>query len=58
MSFAAPLRALTPPQRNAFLASFLGWTLDAFDFFLLVFVLKDMAEEFHVQDGGRRSPSR
>ncbi len=25
----------------------LGWTLDAFDFFLLVFVLKDIAAEFH-----------
>ena len=28
-------------------ATFLGWTLDAFDFFLLVFVLKDIAAEFH-----------
>ncbi len=26
---------------------FLGWTLDAFDFFLMVFVLKDIAQEFH-----------
>src|SRR5690242_14155407 len=26
-------------QRNALLAGFLGWTLDAFDFFLLVLVL-------------------
>jgi SHS family lactate transporter-like MFS transporter len=25
----------------------LGWSLDAFDFFLLVFVLKDIAVEFH-----------
>ena len=30
-------------------ASFLGWTLDAFDFFLLVFVLKDVAAEFSVE---------
>ncbi len=30
-------------------ASFLGWTLDAFDFFLLVFVLKDVAAEFGVE---------
>jgi SHS family lactate transporter-like MFS transporter len=30
-------------------ASFLGWTLDAFDFFLLVFVLKDIAAEFHTE---------
>jgi SHS family lactate transporter-like MFS transporter len=40
------IRALTPKQRNAVLASYLGWTLDAFDFFLLVFVLKDIAQEF------------
>src|SRR5262250_720418 len=40
------LRALTPPQRNAVIASYLGWTLDAFDFFILVFVLKDVAKEF------------
>ncbi len=40
------LRALTPKQRNVVLASYLGWTLDAFDFFLLVFVLKDIAQEF------------
>jgi hypothetical protein len=28
---------------------FLGWTLDAFDLFLLVFVLKDIAQEFNTQ---------
>ncbi len=28
-------------------ASFLGWTLDAFDFFVLVFVLPTIAAEFH-----------
>src|SRR5246127_1630669 len=33
-------------QRHVVAASFLGWTLDAFDFFLLVFVLKDIAAEF------------
>jgi MFS transporter, SHS family, lactate transporter len=41
------LRALTPNQRGAVIASYLGWTLDAFDFFILVFVLKDVAQEFH-----------
>ncbi len=40
------LSALTPNQRNAVIASYLGWTLDAFDFFILVFVLKDVANEF------------
>lgn len=40
------LRKLTPSQRNAVIASYLGWTLDAFDYFLLVFVLKHVADEF------------
>jgi SHS family lactate transporter-like MFS transporter len=30
------------------IASVLGWTLDAFDYFLFVFVLKDMASDFGV----------
>ena len=33
-------------QYNVVIASFLGWTIDAFDFFLLVFVLGDIAKEF------------
>ncbi len=41
------LRALTADQRSAFLAAYLGWTLDAFDYFILVFVVKDIAREFH-----------
>lgn len=47
MGLLTQLRELTSNQRNAFLASFLGWTLDAFDFFVLVFVLKDVAHTFH-----------
>src|SRR6201994_3420434 len=46
MSMLSDLRYLTPNQRNAVLACFLGWTLDAFDFFIIVFVLKDIAKEF------------
>ena len=42
------LSGWTNQQRNVVIASFLGWTLDAFDFFLLVFVLKDIAQEFGV----------
>ena len=42
----APLRTLNHEQRSAVLASFLGWTLDAFDFFILVFVIKDIAHDF------------
>jgi SHS family lactate transporter-like MFS transporter len=41
------LRALSGPQRAAFFASLAAWTLDAFDYFLLVFVLKDIARDFH-----------
>jgi SHS family lactate transporter-like MFS transporter len=36
----------TSEQKHVLAASFLGWSLDAFDFFLLVFVLKDIASEF------------
>ena len=43
------LRALDKDQRSAFLASFLGWTLDAFDFFLLTFVVKAIAADFHAK---------
>ena len=34
-------------QRNALIAGFLGWTLDAFDFFVLTYVLNDVARDFH-----------
>lgn len=37
----------TKEQRSTALASYLGWTLDAFDFFVMVFVLKDIAATFH-----------
>src|SRR6266705_976209 len=33
-------------QRNTFIACFLGWALDAFDFFLLTFVIVPMAHDF------------
>jgi SHS family lactate transporter-like MFS transporter len=33
--------------RNAFLAGFLGWTFDAFDFFVLTYVLPQVARDFH-----------
>jgi SHS family lactate transporter-like MFS transporter len=41
------LSGWTSEQKHVVAASFLGWTLDAFDFFLLVFVLKDIAAEFN-----------
>ena len=46
MSIAA-LSGWTSEQKHVVAASFLGWSLDAFDFFLMVFVLKDIAAEFH-----------
>jgi MFS transporter, SHS family, lactate transporter len=42
----AALSGWSTEQRHVVAATFLGWTLDAFDFFLLVFVLKDIAGEF------------
>ena len=35
-------------QFNAVFAGFLGWTLDAFDFFILVMVISAVAKDFHV----------
>jgi len=37
---------LTPAARRTFVACFLGWTLDAFDFFLLTFVVTRIATDF------------
>lgn len=48
MTFAGHLRSLNSIQRNTLAACFLGWTLDAFDFFLLTFCLKAIAVSFHV----------
>ncbi|HKN27244.1 MAG TPA: MFS transporter [Roseiarcus sp.] len=39
---------LTTEQKRTILAAYLGWMLDAFDFFLLTFLLKDIAKEFGV----------
>lgn len=49
----SPSIALAPNSDGhsaALLAGFLGWTLDAFDFFLVVFSLTAIAEEFHRPD--------
>ncbi|HEY4291624.1 MFS transporter [Luteibacter sp.] len=48
MRLLAALRELDPTQRHTVLASFLGWTLDAFDYFLLTFVILAVAHEFNV----------
>jgi len=39
-------KSLSRAQRNTFIACFLGWTLDALDFFLLTFVLGPVAHDF------------
>ena len=40
------LRSLNRVQKNTFIACFLGWTLDALDFFLLTFVFVPVAHDF------------
>jgi MFS transporter, SHS family, lactate transporter len=39
-------KGLTRDQRNTFLACFLGWALDALDFFLVTFVLVPIGHDF------------
>jgi MFS transporter, SHS family, lactate transporter len=38
---------LTADQRNSFIAAQLGWTMDAFDYFIVVLVYADIAKTFH-----------
>ncbi len=45
---AAPFGATRRQQAHAVTASFLGWTLDAFDFFVVVFLVDTLATNFHV----------
>jgi SHS family lactate transporter-like MFS transporter len=42
-------RNLTAAQRHAFIACFLGWSLDAFDYFLLVFCVPAISADFHAK---------
>ena len=39
MKLTEQIRKLTAPQRNAFIACFLGWSLDAFDVQMYSFVI-------------------
>lgn len=50
MALIADIKSLTATQRNAIWASYLGWALDAFDFFLLVFMKSAIGKEFGVSD--------
>jgi SHS family lactate transporter-like MFS transporter len=42
-------RTLTPTQRRTFIACFLGWSLDAFDFFIMVWCLNAIAKDFNTK---------
>ena len=46
MSDTDPAGRLTGPQIHVILAAYLGWTLDAFDFFIMAFVLREVAATF------------
>ena len=47
MKLLATANTDTVNARNALIAGFLGWTLDAFDYFILTFVLTQVGAEFH-----------
>ncbi len=49
MEFLGHFRRLTPVQRNTFIACFLGWSLDAFDFFILTFCVSAIATQFQAK---------
>jgi MFS transporter, SHS family, lactate transporter len=49
MNLFGHFRGLTSTQRNTFIACFLGWSLDAFDFFILVFCVSAIAGEFQTK---------
>jgi SHS family lactate transporter-like MFS transporter len=49
MEFLGHFRRLTPVQRNTFTACFLGWSLDAFDFFILTFCVSAIATQFQAK---------
>src|ERR1700679_2648929 len=45
MEFVGHFRRLTPRQRNTFIACFLRWSLDALDFFILIFCVNALAAQ-------------
>jgi SHS family lactate transporter-like MFS transporter len=47
MEFIGHFKKLSSVQRNTFIACFLGWSLDAFDFFILIFCVSALSEHFH-----------
>jgi SHS family lactate transporter-like MFS transporter len=49
MSVLNDFRRLTGSQRHTFLASFLGWTMDSLDYFILILCAPAIAAEFHTK---------
>jgi SHS family lactate transporter-like MFS transporter len=49
MEFLSHFRRLSSGQRNTFIACFLGWSLDAFDFFILIFCVNALATQFQTK---------
>src|ERR1700726_1962754 len=49
MEFIGHFRRLTAVQRHTFIACFLGWSLDAFDFFILIFCVNALATQFQTK---------
>jgi SHS family lactate transporter-like MFS transporter len=49
MEFLGHFRRLSSVQRNTFIACFLGWSLDAFDFFILIFCVNALATQFQTK---------
>jgi SHS family lactate transporter-like MFS transporter len=49
MKLLGHFRRLTSAQRNTFIACFLGWSLDAFDFFILTFCVSAIATQFQAK---------
>src|SRR5882724_2315309 len=50
MDVSKPIEHVPEGHRAALLAGFLGWTLDAFDFFLVIVTLTAIAKEFGKSD--------
>jgi SHS family lactate transporter-like MFS transporter len=45
---SAPATLTNAQRTHAVLAGYLGWTMDAFDFFVVVFMIGTLADNFHV----------
>ena len=48
VSSGNPTTLSTSQRTHAVMAGYLGWTMDAFDFFVVVFMISTLADNFHV----------